>query len=153
MARREYINDEGRSFHCMPTHLVGWTDNKWDWEGKDVLKAHTQLLSAYNNPLNLFKNYKVCESLCEQFGVMWLFSTYDVSVFNPMKHLIHADKLVSPGLGILADKYKDNPAIGLARDMLHPGIQPNQEHAEAFLLTLQQQYESSLQTLKQGKPE
>lgn len=150
MARREYISDNGRSFHCMPTHLVGWTDSR-DWEGKAILKAHKQLLSAYNNPLHLFKNYKVCEALCEQFGVMWLFSTYDVSVFEPMKHLIHADKLVSPGLGILTQKYKDDPGMGLARDWHHPGIQPSKEHAEGFFSRLQEVYASSLETLKQGK--
>jgi hypothetical protein len=150
MARREYIGDNGRSFHCMPTHIVGWNDRR-DWEGKAVLKAHKELLSPYNNPLNLFKNYKVCEALCEQFGVMWLFSTFDVSVFDPMKHLIHADNLVPPGLGILTEKYKEDPGIGLARDMLHPGIQPNKEHAEGFFLRLQEVYASSLETLKQGK--
>lgn len=148
MARREYINDEGQPFHCMPTHLVGWTDSK-SWEGKATLKAHKQLLSAYNNPLNLFKNYKVCEALCEQFGVMWLFSTYDVSVFEPMKHLIHADKLVGPGLGILTQKYSEDPGIALARDWLHPGIGPNQELAEGFFARLKEVYSSSkLETLK-----
>lgn len=149
MSRREYINDNGRLFQCMPTHLVGWTDTK-TWEGKAVLKAHRQLLSAYNNPLNLLKNYKVCESLCEQFGVMWLFSTFDVSVFEPMKHLIHADKLVAPGLGILRDKYKAEPGIGLARDWIHPGIQPNQEHAECFFAHLKKVYGASIENLKQG---
>lgn len=150
MARREYIGDNGRLFHCMSNHIVGWNDRR-DWEGKAILNAHEQLLSDYNNPLNLFKNYKVCEALCEQFGVMWLFSTFDVSVFEPMKHLIHADKLVSPGLGILTEKYKENPGIGLARDMLHPGIQPTKEYAEACFLRLQELYSSSLATLKKGK--
>lgn len=150
MARREYIGDNGRPFHCMPTHLVGWTDSR-NWEGKAVLKAHKQLLSTYNNPLNLLKNYKVCEALCDQFRVMWLFSTFNVSVFEPMKHLIQVDKLVPPGLGILTEKYKEDPGIGLARDWLHPGIQPNKEHAEGFFSRLQEVYASSLKTLKQGK--
>ena len=37
MARREYISDNGRSFHCMPTHLVGWTDSR-DW-GREKLSS------------------------------------------------------------------------------------------------------------------
>jgi hypothetical protein len=149
-SRREYINDIGRLFHCMPTHLVGWTDNK-SWEGKDILKAHKELLSNYNNPLNLFKNYKVCEALCEQFKVMWLFSTFDVSIFEPMKHLIHADKLVSPGLAPLMKKYEQDPNIGLARDWLHPGIGPSKDHAEAYFGHFQQLYSSSIEKLKQRK--
>jgi hypothetical protein len=141
MSRREYIDDRGLLFECMPTHLVGWTDRK-TWEGKAILKAHKELLSAYNNSLNLFKNYKVCESLCEQYGVSWLFSTFDIKVFEPMKHLIHADKLVGPGLGVLHDRYRDNPEIGFARDWVHPGTQPQKEHADCFFAQFQQVYAS-----------
>ncbi|NEQ07191.1 MAG: SGNH/GDSL hydrolase family protein [Moorea sp. SIO1G6] len=150
MARREYIGDNGRLFHCMPTHIVGW-DDRGDWEARDVLKAHKQLLSTYNNPMHLFKNYKVCEALCEQFGVMWVFSSFDVAVFEPMKHLIHVGKLVGPGLGVLTDQYKGNPEIGLARDWLHPGIQPAKEYAEGCFARLQDCYGSSLEKLKEGK--
>ena len=152
MARREYINENSRSFNCIPMNQAGLM-NFTDPARASVLNAHKELLSSYNNLLNLFKNYKVCEASCQQFEVMWLFSAADVAIFDSMTHLIQMDKLIPPGLGVLTRQYKNNPEIGLARDMVHPGIQPMQEYAEALFSQLKQLYSSQLETLKPGKVE
>ncbi len=149
MARREYISEDGLCFrlsHRKPTFAFHFTEP----QARVICNANHELLNPYNNLLNLFKNYKACEALFQQFGVMWLFSACDTSIFKGMTNLIDADKLVEPGTVALREKYKQDPAIGLARDMGHPGVQPNQDHAEAFFARLQQVYSSSLEKLKQG---
>lgn len=152
LERREYLNENAHVFNfTQGSKKKNRLSNKIrNPEVSFAIDAYDKLLSSYNNFLNLFKNYKVSEALCEQFKVMWLFSGFDVSIFEGMKHLIHTEKLVKPGLISLKKKYTEAPEIGLARDMIHPGIQPNKEHAEAFFERLQEVYASSLDKLKQG---
>ncbi len=145
--RRECISEDARVFPYNKNEPINKLVNP---ELNSIANAYKTLTSSYNNLLNLFKNYKVCEALCEQFGVIWLFSGFYASEFEGMTHLIHADKLVEPGIMELRGQYKEDPVMGLARDMFHPGIQPNKDHAEAFFARLQKVYSSSLEKLKSG---
>jgi hypothetical protein len=148
--RREYIGENGRFFTCQPRKLAKemLMTNLVDPELATIYKANNKLLSFYDNALNLFKNYTVCESLCDRSGVMRLFAGCKYSLFDEMKHLICEEKLIDYSIYPLAEKYLENPATGLAKDMKHPGIQPNQELAEAFFTRLQELYSSQLQQLK-----
>jgi hypothetical protein len=148
--RREYISDNGRFFPCQPRKLTNdfLLANIVDPELAAVYKANNKLFSQYNNALNLFKNYTVCESLCDRGKIMRLFAGCKYSLFDDMKHLICKEKLIDYSIYPLAEKYQENPAIGLAQDMKHPGVQPNQELAEAFFTRLQELYSPQLELLK-----
>jgi hypothetical protein len=148
--RREYIGEDGRFFPCQPRKLTNdfLLANIVDPELSAIYKANNKLLSSYNNALNLFKNYTVCESLCDRSGILRLFAGCKYSLFGDMKHLICEEKLIDYSIYPLAEKYLENPATGLAQDMKHPGIQPNQELAEAFFTRLQELYSPQLQQLK-----
>jgi hypothetical protein len=150
MARREYISENGRFFPCQPRKLTNnLLTNITDPELAAVYEANNKLLSRYNNSLNLFKNYKVCESLCDKAEIMWLFAGCKLSLFDEIKHLICAEKLLDYSPYPLAEKYRENPEIGLARDMKHPGIQPTQELAGAFFVRFKELYSLQLERLKQ----
>jgi hypothetical protein len=140
--RREYIGKNGRFFACQPPKLARkqLMTNLVDPELATIYKANNKLLSLYDNALNLFKNYTVCESLCDRAGILRLFAGCKYSLFGDMKHLICEEKLIDYSIFPLAEKYLENPATGLAQDMKHPGIQPNQELAEVFFTRLQENY-------------
>jgi hypothetical protein len=149
MARREYISEDGRYFACQPRNLTNnLLTNIADPELANVYKSHRKLLSSYNDLLNFYKNYQVCESLCDRAEIMWLFAGCKLSLFDEIKHLICAEKLLDRSPYPLAEKYRENPEIGLARDMLHPGIQPTQELAGAFFVRFKELYLPQLEQLK-----
>lgn len=148
--RREYFNDAGRLFmlansrkqqrffHQLKTLVT-------DPEFVSQLKANLTLSSDYNDQINLFKNYQICESLCEKHQPMWLFSGFHSAIFDPIESLIKTENFVSPGLLDFTTKHEKNPAFGYARDGWHPGIKPHEEMAGLFFERLKALYSSRLQ--------
>jgi hypothetical protein len=149
--RREHINDDSRVFYY----------NRQDTGVKNQLKerilspetfvlnqANMTLSSEYNDQVNFYKNYQVCESLCEKYGAMWLFSALRASFFEQIMHLVKTDHLISPGLGELKEKYKQDVKTCVARDFGHPGINPNKEMAENMLMRIKHLYPAKIASLK-----
>ncbi len=150
--RREHINDAGQVFFfdrnshrnifkAVKSRLV-------NPEYTEQFSANSRLSSDYNDQLNYFKNYQVCESLCEKNNVMWLFSPFNVSHFRQFEHMLMSKNLVSPGMWDSTNRYRDDPGIGLARDRWHPGIKPNQVMAEMFFDRLTTLYSDQLKAYK-----
>lgn len=139
--RREHINAQGRFFlfnnqYSQPNAKLKLSDP----ENYSQIKANALLSSDYSDQLNFYKNYQFCESLCEKYKACWLFSAYRMAFFGQIDSLINIKHFVTPGLGDLKLKYQDNPSIGLARDMGHPGIMPHKEMAENLFERLKSLY-------------
>lgn len=143
--RREHINVQGRIFLYNNVHADNKIQNRFlDPEDFNQTKANMMLSSDYNDQMNFYKNYQFCESLCEKHMTSWLFSSYKSDFFDQIHNLINVEHFVTPGLGDLKIKYQDDPSIGLARDMWHPGIAPHQEMATNFFERLQRLYSDRL---------
>jgi hypothetical protein len=113
-----------------------------------LMQASMTLASAQNDAVNLFKNYLTCEALCERHGAMWLYSATRDAFLDDIAHLLNPAHRVQPGLGDLKPMFEDTPALGLARDMQHPGIGPHREMARLFMARLEQRYADQLSALQ-----
>lgn len=156
--RREHLNDVGRLFlypNSFSPNVIQKIKNTleyrlFDPENANQNNAYKALSSDYDDQINLFKNYQVCESLCEKYNTMWLFSTFRSAFFCHIEHLLNTDHFVSPGVTDIRDNYlknKEDPAICWARDMGHPGILPNQETAKLFYERLKALYSTKLNSI------
>ncbi len=150
--RREHINQAGRAHFYINTKTGINTLDKLKTYLVDPghisqIKANNALSSDFNDQINYFKNYLICQSICERHDVMWLFSFISNKYMSHIDPLVKKEHLVAPGLLELGLKHKDNPAEGLARDMGHPGIKPNQEMAELFLERLKALYSTRLESI------
>jgi hypothetical protein len=147
--RREFIGETGRIYSSQ-THGAHWQHLFTDPERRQMQRACTVISNPYNHVTQFVSNAKVWESLCDDAGVMWLFTTEGFT-----EHIASVDylmreprKMVGPGMFTLTKKYRSDPELGLARDMLHPGIKPTQELAEIVFARFQELYASRLAALK-----
>lgn len=149
-ARREHIHADGRiSFHNRDGAGARKVAERILDPEKFVLnRASMDLSSEYNDAVNLYKNYQVCEALCEKHRAMWLFCATRESFLEQITHLVDAAHWVRPGIGDLKDAYTGGPETGLARDMQHPGIGPHREMASLLLDRLQTHYADRLRLLE-----
>jgi hypothetical protein len=139
-ARREVIRPDGSIFHFNPHGQNSLSAKLLNPEKHMLTEACLDLGSGYNDEVNLFMNWQVCRSLCEQHHVMWLYAGLRDHFFNRIKHLLDSDHWVRPGLGDLKQHFNDQPALALARDMQHPGIAPHERMAEQLFERWRQLY-------------
>jgi hypothetical protein len=115
-----------------------------DPENHSQIQANFVLSNDYNDQINFYKNYLACECLFRQYDVMWLYSAYQMSFIESIRHLINHEHLVCPSLGELKTQYIDDPSNGLARDMGHPGIKPHCDMAQLFFSQITAMYPKRL---------
>jgi len=151
-ARREHIDADGR-VHYYNREGGGHrklAERFLDPEKFVLKQASMNLSSEYNDTINLYKNYQVCEALCEKHRTMWLFSATRDSFFEPIAHLVDQAHWVRPGIGDLKDASSGDPATVLARDMQHPGIGPHRDMAALCFARLQARYADRLHFLERA---
>lgn len=149
-ARRELLGDDGR-IHFYNREAAGkkkFADRFLDPERFVLNQASTNLSSEFNDAINQYKNYKVCEALCEQHGTMWLFSATCDAFLTPIASVVDEARWVRPGIRELKFGAGDDIGLKLARDMLHPGIGPHQEMAQRLLAQLRARYADRLRSLE-----
>lgn len=149
-ARRELLGDDGR-IHFYNREAAGkkkLADRFLDPERFVLNKASTNLSSEFNDAMSQYKNYKVCEALCEQHGAMWLFSATCDAFLESIAQLVDEAHWVRPGIRELKFGTGDDVGMKLARDMLHPGIGPHQAMAQRLLAQLQLRYADRLRSLE-----
>lgn len=137
-ARREHLGDDGR-VHCHNRegpHRRKLADRLLEPEEFALTQANLELSSEHNDTMNLYKNYKVCESLCVASSVLWLFSATRDAFLERIAPVVDATHWVRPGIGDLKLQADDDPATALARDMQHPGIGVHHEMARRWLAHL-----------------
>lgn len=148
--RREFIGETGRIFvaSANPHWQQRFTDpGHWVMDN-----ACAKVCNPYTDLTNFVTNLKVWESLCDDAGIAWLFSTEAfASQLAPIEFLLREPrKMVGPGIHALIKAYRADPATGLARDMLHAGTRPNQELAQALFARLMELYAPQLSAIAQG---
>lgn len=145
--RREFIGETGRIYPAQTyTH---WQQLLADPERRQMHRACKTISNPFNHATQFVTNAKVWESLCDDAGVAWLFTTEGFA-----EHIAPADalmreprKMVGPGMFTLTKKYRHDVATGLARDMLHPGTKPTEELAETLFARYQELYGQRLAEL------
>lgn len=141
-ARREHIDADGKVSY-FNTGRAGHrklAERLLEPDKFALMQASMTLSSEYNDAFSLYKNYQVCEALCEKHRTMWLYtSTRDV-FFSEIEHLVDHARWVRPGLGDLKASFENDPGAGLARDMQHPGVGPHREMASRFFDRLETCY-------------
>lgn len=138
-ARREHLGDDGR-VHCHNREGPArrkLSDRLADPEHYALTEANLNLSSAHNDAVNLYKNYKVCEALCRASPAMWLYGATRDAFFDPIGHLLDEGHRVRPGIGELKASSGADPALTLARDMQHPGVDVHREMAARMLAQLE----------------
>lgn len=148
-ARREHLGDDGR-VHCHNREgprRRQLADRLLDPENFVLTQANLNLSSEFNDAMNLYRNYKVCEALCESASAMWLFSANCDSFMDRLAHLVARAHWVRPGITDLKTRSREPAATALARDMQHPGIAVHREMAEMLLAQLQACHGERLQAL------
>jgi hypothetical protein len=147
--RREFIGETGRIYSSQ-THGAHWQHMFTDPERRQMQRACAVVSNPYNHVTQFVTNAKVWESLCDDAGVLWLFTTEGFA-----EHIATADsvmreprKMVGPGMFVLTKQYRDKPEVGLARDMLHPGVRPTRELADTLFARYRELYADRLHTLK-----
>jgi hypothetical protein len=149
-ARRELLGDDGR-VHFYNREAAGrkkLAERFLDPERFVLNQASMNLSSEFNDAISQYKNYKVCEALCEQHETMWLFSATCDAFLEPIAHLVDEAHWVRPGIRDLKFNAGDDASLTLARDMLHPGIGPHHEMAQRLLAQLQARYADRLRSLE-----
>lgn len=158
LLRREYVNDTDRLFiftdrigsYNPVRKLVHWF---YDPENSNQNAAHRSLSSDHADQINFFKNYQLCEALCVKHDVMWLYSPFSQLQFQHAKHLLNSEQLVEPGLLDLRNQGIENSEGAdrcFARDLGHPGVEPNRRTAEMYFDRLQALYSSRLSARLSG---
>lgn len=137
--RRELLAHDGRIHYYK--HEAGVRrklgERFLDPERYVLNQASMNLSSEFNDAMSQYKNYKVCEALCEQHGAMWLFSATRDAFMGQIAHLVDEVRWVRPGIADLKSNAGSDAGLAFARDMQHPGIGPHREMAERFLARLQ----------------
>ena len=149
--RREFIGETGRVF-CSQTY-GHWQHLFTDPERRQMQRATKLVSNPYNHVMQFITNAKAWESLCDDAGAMWLFTTegFADQIASVDRFMREPRRMVGPGMFTLIRKYRSEPATGLARDMLHPGILPTQELAESLFARYVELYSDRLEKLKQSK--
>jgi hypothetical protein len=137
--RRELLAHDGRIHYYK--HEAGMRrklgERFLDPERYVLTQASMNLSSEFNDTMSQYKNYKVCEALCQQHGAMWLFSATRDACMAQIAHLVDHAHWVRPGLADLKSSGGHDEGLALARDMQHPGIGPHRELAERMFERLQ----------------
>jgi hypothetical protein len=151
-ARREHIDADGRIsyFNTGRAGQRKLAERFLEPDKFALMQASMTLSSEYNDALSLYKNYQVCEALCEKHRTMWLFSATRDVFFEQIAHLVAHPHWVRPGLSDLKASFSDDPAAGLARDMQHPGVGPHRDMAALFLAQLEACYPERLRLLERA---
>lgn len=150
--RREHIDADGRVsyFNNGRAGQRRLASRLLEPDKHALMQASLALASEGNDAVNLYKNYQVCESLCEKHGTMWLYSATRDVFLDDITHLVNPAHRVQPGLSDLKAGFDDDPADGLARDMQHPGPGPHREMAGLFMAKLEQRYADRLRALQRA---
>ncbi len=147
--RREFIGETGRIFSSQT--YSHWQHFFTDPERRQMQRACERISNPYNHVMQFVTSAKVWESLCDDARAMWLFTTEgfaeQISSIDGMMR--EPRKMVGPGMFTLIRKYRPEPATGLARDMLHPGILPTEELADILFARYVELYSDRLGKLKQ----
>jgi hypothetical protein len=147
--RREFVGENGRIVisSATPKWHQRFTDPE-NWQFEDVCR---RICNPYNDLTNMVVNLKVWESLCDDAGVPWLFTTEAFAEqLVPLEPLLREPrKLVGPGVMALIRQYRDDPATGLARDMLHAGIEPTRVLAQTMFDRFLEIYPAQAAALEQ----
>ncbi len=134
--RRELIDETGRIL--VASGRTYWQQRLSDpllWQMNDVCRKTS---NPYSDLLNTLTNLKVWESICDDAGIPWLFITEGFAEqMTPLEPFLREPRrLVGPGIQALIEQHRSEPVEGLARDMLHAGVAPNREIAEALVRRL-----------------
>jgi hypothetical protein len=145
--RREFIGETGRIF--VSSAMPNWHQRLSDpehWLFDDVCR---RICNPYNDLTNMVANIKVWEALCDEAHIPWLFTTEAFAEqLEPIEFLLREPrKMVGPGVMALIRIHRSEPAGGLARDMLHAGIRPTRELAEAMFARLLEIYPADVAAL------
>lgn len=146
--RRELIGETGRIFSSQT--YSHWQHIFTDPERRQMQRVCERVSNPYNHVMQFITSAKVWESLCDDAGAMWLFTTEGFAEqISPADGFMREPrKMVGPGMFTLVRKYRHEPATGLARDMLHPGILPTQELADILFARYTELYSDRLEKLK-----
>jgi hypothetical protein len=149
--RREFIGERGRIFSSQT--YGHWQHLFIDPERRQMQRACKLISNPYNHVTQFITNAKVWESLCDDAGAMWLFTTegFAEQISSIDGLMREPRKMVGPGMFTLIRKYRHEPATGLARDMLHPGIVPTEELADSLLARYLELYSDRFEVLKHSK--
>ena len=146
--RREFMGETGRIYttQSYPHWQHRFTDRE-RWQMHDVCG---RISNPYNHVMHFLTNAKVWESLCDRAGLMWLFMSegYSEHIESVYGHMTEPRKMLGPGMFPLVKKHRSEPATGLARDMLHGGILPNEEFADLMFARFCELYGARLNQLK-----
>lgn len=148
--RRELIGETGKIF--VASGRTHWQQRFSDPEQWQMSNVCARICNPYTDLVNMVTNLKIWESLCDDAGIPWLFTTEAYAAqMAPIEPLLRDPRrLVGPGVHALIDRCRREPATGLARDMLHAGIAPNREIAESFLARLIEIYPDQVGALMNG---
>jgi hypothetical protein len=146
--RREFLGEAGQIYTAQShTH---WQHRFVDPERFKMHKVCARISNPYNHAINFITHAKVWESLCDDAGAAWLFLTEGIAEqiesINPFMR--DARKMVNPGMFDLIRKYRDDPETGLARDMLHSGVAPTEEHVDSLFDRFVEIYADRLAALR-----
>jgi hypothetical protein len=121
--------------------------NPEHWFYDDVAR---RACNPYNDAVNFVTNMKAWESICDDAGVPWLFMTESFGEhLEPVQSLWRdARRNVAPGMHTLIRQCRDDPSTGLARDMLHGGIEPHRRIADAFFESFVDVYPKAVERFK-----
>jgi len=116
-------------------------------------RACRMISNPYNHVTQFVTNAKVWESLCDDAGVMWLFTTegFTEQIASVDYVMREPRKMVGPGMFTLTKKYRADAATGLARDMLHPGVKPTEELADILFARYRELYANRIQELTNSR--
>jgi hypothetical protein len=151
-ARREHLGDDGR-VHCHNregTARRRLSERLLDPEQYVLSQANRNLSSELNDTMNLYKNYKVCEALCQASSAMWLFSANCDSFLDTIAHTLAQAHWVRPGITDLKSMSRESASTRLARDTTHPGIGVHREMAERLLAHLQVCHAAELRVMSRS---
>lgn len=148
--RREFIGENGRLFiaSAMPKWQQRFSDPE-NWQYEDVCR---RVCNPYNDLTNMVSNLKVWESVCDDAGVPWLFATEAFAEqITPIEFLLRDPrKLVGPGIMALIRLHRSKPATGLARDMLHAGIEPTRVLGQSMFDRLLEIYPAQVTAMERN---
>jgi hypothetical protein len=142
--RRELIGETGRIYSAQTyTH---WHQLLADPERRQMHRACRTISNPYNHATQFVTNAKVWESLCDDAGVLWLFTTegFAEHIAPANRFMRDPRKMVGPGMFTLTKQYRHDAATGLARDMLHPGTKPTEELADILFARYRELYPRQL---------
>jgi hypothetical protein len=129
--RREMINDQGRILAALGS--LHWKQRIIDPEQYRLNRVCNDTCNPFQDAMNFLTNFKVWESVCDDAGVPWVFVSESVGGhIDPMRPFMREPRrAIDSGMFDRTRAYADDPAAGIARDRLHPGVAPFADIAQA----------------------